>query len=84
MRVSASTEWLNDVRNSYVEDTIFGPILQYLNNTDEKENKKASSKQTCRIQERAKSYTLEEGLLFHKPSGGKLYIPKSMRADMVR
>jgi len=84
MRVSASTEWLNDVRNGYVEDAIFGPVLQYLSNTNEKENKKASSKQTRRIQERAKSYTLEEGLLFHKPSGGKLCIPKSMRADVVR
>jgi len=51
MRVSASTEWLNDVRNGYVEDAIFGPVLQYLSNTDEKENKKASSKQTRRIQE---------------------------------
>jgi len=83
MRVSASTEWLNDVRNGYTEDAIFGPVLQYLSNIDKKENKKASSKQTCRIQERAKSYTLEEGLLFHKPSGGKLCIPKSMRADVV-
>jgi len=83
MRVSASTQWLNDVRNGYVEDAIFGPVLKYLSNTDEKENKKASSKQTRRIQERAKWYTLEEGLLFHKPSGGKLCISKSMRADMV-
>jgi len=84
MRVSASTEWLNNVRNGYAEDAIFGPVLQYLSNTNEKEKKKASSKQTRRIQERAKSYTLEEGLLFHKPSGGKLCIPKSMRADVVR
>jgi len=84
MRVIASTEWLNDVQNGYVEDAIFGPVLQYLSNTNQKENKKASSKQTHRIQERAKSYTLEEGLLFHKPSGGKLCIPKSLRADVVR
>jgi len=84
MRVSASTKWLNDVRNGYAEDVIFGPVLQYLSNTDEKDNKKASSKQTRRMQERAKSYTLEEGLLFHKPSGGKLCIQKSMRADVVR
>jgi len=28
MRVSASTEWLNDVQNSYAEDAIFGPVLQ--------------------------------------------------------
>jgi len=84
MRVSASTEWLNNVQNGYAEDAIFGPVLQYLSNTDEKENKKANSKQTRRIQEQAKSYILEEGLLFHKPSGGKLCITKSMRADVVR
>jgi len=46
MRVSASTEWLNNVRNGYAANAIFGPILQYLSNTDEKENKNASSKQT--------------------------------------
>jgi len=51
MRVSASTEWLNEMRNGYAEDAVFGPVLQYVNNTDEKENKKASSKQTRRIQE---------------------------------
>jgi len=44
LRVLASTEWLNDVRNGYAEDVIFGPVLQYLSNTDEKENKKARSK----------------------------------------
>jgi len=27
MRVSASTEWLNDVQKGYGEDTIFGPVL---------------------------------------------------------
>jgi len=84
MCVSASTEWLNDVRNGNVEDAIFGPVLQYLSNTNKKENKKASSKQTRRIQERVKSHTLEEGLLCHKSSGRKLCIPKSMWADMVR
>jgi len=84
MRVSASTKWLNDVGNGYAEDTIFGPVLQYLSNTNEKENKKARSKQTRRIQEQEKSYILEEGLLFHKPSGGKLCITKSLRADVVR
>jgi len=84
MRVSASTEWLNDLGNGYAEDTIFGPVLQYLSNTNKKENKKASSKQTRRIQERAKSYILEEGLLFQMPSGGKLCILRSMRADVVR
>jgi len=84
MRLSASTEWLNDVQNGYAEDAIFGPILQYLSNTGEEEKKKASLKKTFRIQKRAKTYTLKEDLLFHKPSGGKLCIPKSMRADVVR
>jgi len=31
-----------------------------------------------------KAYTLEEGLLYHRPSGGKLCIPKSLRSDVIR
>jgi len=65
MHVSASTKWLNDVRKGYGEDTIFSPVLEYLNNSDENEDKKTSSKQSHRVKERAKSYTLEEGLLYH-------------------
>jgi len=83
MRVSASTEWLNDVRKGYGEDTIFGPVLEYLSDSDKNEDKKTSSKQSSHVKERAKSYTLEEGLLYHKPSGGRLCIPKFMRTDVI-
>jgi len=51
MRVSDSTEWLNDVRKDYREDIIFGPVLEYLSNSDENEDKKASSKQSCCVKE---------------------------------
>jgi len=84
MWVSASTEWLNNVRKGYGEDTIFSPVLEYLSNSNENENKKTSSKQSCHVKERAKSYILEEGLLYHKPSGGRLCIPKFLRMDVIR
>jgi len=84
MCISASTEWLNDVRKGYGEDTIFGPVLEYLSNSDENEDKKTSSKQSCCVKERAKSYTLEEDLLYHKPSGRRLCIPKFLRTDVIR
>jgi len=84
MGVSASTEWLNDVRKGYGEDTIFGSVLENLSNSDVNEDKKTSSKQSHRVKERAKSYTLEEGLLYHKPSGGTLCIPKFLRTDIIR
>jgi len=67
IQVSASTEWLNNVRKGYGEDTIFGPVLEYLSNSNKNKDKKTSSKQSCRVKEQAKSYTLEEGLLYHKP-----------------
>jgi len=51
MWVSASTEWLNDVRKGYGEDTIFGPVLEYLSNSDENEDKKTSSKQSRCVKE---------------------------------
>jgi len=84
MRVSASTEWLNDVRKGYGEDTIFGPGLEYLSNSNENEDKKTSSKQSCCVKEPAKSNTLEAGLLYHKLSGGRLCIPKFLRTDIIR
>jgi len=84
MRVSVSTEWLNDVRKGYREDTIFGPVLEYLHNSDENKDKKTSSKQSRRVKERAKSYTLEEDLLYDKPSGRRLDIPKFFRTDVIR
>jgi len=84
LRISASTKWLDDVRNGYVEDAIFGPVLQYLKDDMEAGSGKLDTKQKRRIKERAKAYMLEEGLLYHKPSGGKLCIPKIMRADVIR
>jgi len=42
------------------------------------------TKQRWCVKERAKAYTLEEGLLHHRPSGGKLCIPKSLRSDVIR
>ena len=84
LRVSASTEWLDDVRNGYGEDAVFGPVLHYLSNVRELENRNTDTKQKQRIRERAKAYTLDEGLLYHKPSGGKLCIPQTMRADVIR
>jgi len=86
LRITASTEWLDNVRKGYGEDAIFGRVRQCLNeNTSTgNENKKVDSKQNRRVKERAKSYTLEEGLLYHKPSGGKLCIPQPLRADVIR
>jgi len=85
MCISASTEWLGNIRKRYKEDAIFGPVVRNLSNSTMKEKeKKPTSKQDRRISERAKSYTLEESLLYHKPLGGKLYIPKPLRADVIR
>ena len=36
------------------------------------------------MKEWAKSYSLEDGLLFHTPSGGKLCIPRVLRGDVIR
>lgn len=85
LRVSASTEWLDDVREGYSQDVIFGPVLEYLQrDADEQETVRETTKKTRRVKERAKSYSLQDGLLYHKPSGGKLCIPKNMRADVIR
>jgi len=74
--ISPSTEWLDNVRKCYKEDAIFSPVRQYLSDSTStgNESKKADSKQAGYVKERAKSYTLEEGLLYDKPLGGKLYI----------
>jgi len=49
MRVPASTKWLNDVRKGYEDDTICGPVLEYLSNSDKNEDKKRSLKQSRRV-----------------------------------
>jgi len=84
MQVSSSIEWLNNVRKGYGEDTIFSPVLEYLSNSNKNKDKTTSSKQSRRVKERAKSYTLEEGLLYHKLSGGRLCIPKFLRTEVIR
>ena len=84
MWVSASIEWLNDVRKGYGEETIFGPVLEYLSNSKENMDKKTSSKQSRHIKEQAKLYTLEEDLLYHKPLGRRLCIPKFLRMKVIR
>lgn len=80
LRISASEEWLNDVWEGYIHDVIFGPVLEYLQGN----YSKADSKKAHRIRERAKSYLLQDGLLYHKPSGGKLCIPQYLQADVIR
>jgi transposase InsO family protein len=91
LRISASVEWLDDVRAGYLQDDVFGPVLEHLteaalHHDDDavKYDRKADSRAARRVRERAKSYSLDDGLLFHKPSGGKLCIPRGLRADVIR
>jgi len=49
LHISASTEWLDDVRNGYKEDAIFGPVVEYLNDPSEKDDKNTDTKQRRRI-----------------------------------
>ena len=70
LHISASEEWLNDVRKVYPGDSILGPVVGYLR----EESAVPDTKQHRRVKERAKTYRLEDGLLYHKPSG-KLCIP---------
>jgi transposase InsO family protein len=86
LHISASKEWLDDVRVAYGEDLIFGPVLDHLrmDDTDNQATCTGNTKKYRRTRERAKSYLLQDGLLYHKPSGGKLCIPKSLQADVIR
>jgi len=86
LRISASVEWLDDVRAGYAQDPVFGPVLEHLNRRDDagKDDRKVDNRTARRVKERAKSYLLEDGLLFHTPSGGKLCIPRALRADVIR
>ena len=59
-------------------------MVDYLSDPSEKDDKNPDTKQRRPIKERAKAYTLEQGLLYHRPSGGKLCIPKSLRSDVIR
>jgi transposase InsO family protein len=81
LRISASKDWLGEVQAGYKEDLIFGPVLEYL---DGKELDRPKTKKGRRTRERAKAYLLQDGLLYHKPSGGKLCIPANLRSDVIR
>jgi len=73
LRISASEEWLQDIRNEYRQDVVFGDILEHLQGSAAKEgNQPVDTKKSRRIRERAKGYLLRDGLLFHRASGEKL------------
>ena len=80
MRISASEERLDDVRMAYPEDSILGPVVGHLRGG----SAVPDAEKHRRVKERAKAYRLEDGLLYHKPSGGKLCIPASLRTDVIR
>jgi hypothetical protein len=85
LRISASEEWLDDVRKGYTQDVVFGPILELLQGGEVGRDIKISKdKKTRRTRERAKAYFLQDGLLFHRASGGTLCIPHSQRQDVIR
>jgi hypothetical protein len=85
LRISASAEWLDDVRKGYVQDVLFGPVLEHLQSGGiGRDIRATSNRKTRRIRERAKAYFLQDGLLYHRASGGKLCIPKVLRPDVIR
>jgi hypothetical protein len=64
---------------------VFGPILEFLQGGEVgRDIKLSKNKKTRRIQELAKAYFLQDGLLFHRTSGGILCIPHSQRQDVIR
>jgi len=75
LRISASNDWLDNIGAGYTEDLVFGPVLEHLN---DKGGETPRTKKARRTRERAKSYLLQDGLLYHKPSGGKLCIPDNL------
>ena len=72
---------MDDIRAGYTEDLVFSPVLEHLN---DKGGETPRTKKARRTRERAKSYLLQDGLLYHKPSGGKLCIPDNLRSDVIR
>jgi transposase InsO family protein len=85
LRISASEEWLQDVRKEYRQDVVFADILEHLQGSAAREGSQpADTKKSRRIRERAKGYLLRDGLLFHRASGEKLCIPRVLQADVIR
>jgi len=72
---------LDAIRAGYTEDLVFSRVLEYLN---DKGGETPRTKKARRTRERAKSYLLQDGLLYHKPSGKKLCIPDNPRSDVIR
>jgi hypothetical protein len=83
--ISASKEWLDDVRKGYMQDVMFEPIVKLLQGGEVGRDIKISKdKKTRWTRKRAKAYFHQDGLLFHYVSGGILYIPYSQRQDVIR
>jgi len=72
---------LDDIHAGYTEDLVFSPVQEHLN---DKGSETPKTKKAWRTRERAKSYVLQDGLLYHKQSGGKLCIPDNLRSDVIR
>jgi len=81
LRISAFNDGHEDVCRGYTESLIFGPVLKYLSADGTTIPK---TKKERRISERAKSYFLEDGLLYHKLSGGKLCIPDNLQTEDIQ
>ena len=85
LRISASQEWLQDIQKEYTQDITFAPILEHLQSSGIRRDITTSNdKKSHRIQERAKGYIRQDGLLFHRVSGEKLCIPQVLQADVIR
>ena len=78
--MSASQEWLQDVRKEYTQDVTFGPILEHLQSSGiRKDIRGTNNNKSHQIRERAKGYLLWDSLLFRKASGEKLCILRVCR-----
>jgi len=85
LRISASQEWLQDIQKEYTQDIMFALILEHLQSSGiGRDITTTNNKKSRRIQERAKGYILQDGLLFHRASGEKLYILWVLQADAIR
>ena len=85
LRISASKEWLDDIRDGYTQDHVFGPIVEFLQGGEVSgDTRTTNGKKSRQIRERAKAYFLEVNLLYHRALGGTLCIPQVQRSDIIR
>jgi len=85
LRISASEEWLDDVRKGYSQDFVFVPVLEVLQGDEgSRDIGTPKDKKTRRIRKRAKAYFLQDGLLYHRASGGTLCIAQAQRSEVIR